>query len=120
MDRRRLLLQRHSEKLLVELRRAVKVGDTHRDMVYGDGFELGLLRRRLRAADQRSEGKGELAAGYKAALEIGKHFFDDLLHDFLSKSSEIILGKIPASGNPRICEFPLKYVFSFAARFLHN
>ena len=35
--------------------RAVKVGDTHSDVVDRDGLQLGLFRRRLRANDQRSE-----------------------------------------------------------------
>ena len=85
MDRLRLLLQRHPEELLVELRGLVKVGNTHGDVVYRDGLELGLLRRCLRATDQCGEGEGELAAGNLAALEIGKHLFDDSLHEFLSK-----------------------------------
>src|SRR5439155_13084457 len=59
MDRLRLLLQGHPEELLVELRRLVKVGNTHSDMVYRDGLELGRLRRCLRATDQCSEGEGE-------------------------------------------------------------
>jgi hypothetical protein len=46
-------------------------------VVYSDGLELGGLRRRLRASDQRSKGKGELATSYMAVLEIGKHFLDD-------------------------------------------
>src|ERR1035438_3612891 len=63
MDLRRLLLQWHSEELLVELRCAVEVGHPHGHVVYADGLEPCLLCRSLRAAHQRGEGKGELAAG---------------------------------------------------------
>src|SRR5579872_2442204 len=90
MDLRRLLLQRHSEELLVELRRPVKVGHAYRHVVYADGLELCLSCRRLSPAHQRGERNGELAAGQHAAFEIAKHRFYGsyhwLLHSLITTS----------------------------------
>ena len=80
----RLLLQRHSEELLVELRCAVKVGYLYRDVVDTHCAEALLLRRRLRAGDQRREGKSELTAGQFAALETAEQCFYGLYHRILS------------------------------------
>src|SRR5882724_10075972 len=84
MDLGRLLLQRHREELLVELRSPVQIGNPHRDMVDADGSKLCLFGRRLRS-NQRGEGEGELAAGQCAALETAEHLFDGLYHKVLSK-----------------------------------
>src|ERR1700722_14072991 len=87
MDLRRLLFQWQSEEFLVELRCAVKVGHPHGHVVYADGFEFCLLRGGLRAAHQRGEGEGELAAGQPAALEIVKHLLYGLYHQLLLQCS---------------------------------
>ena len=43
MDCRRLLPERHAEKLLIELRRAMKIGNPHSDMVQTDRVKAGWL-----------------------------------------------------------------------------
>jgi hypothetical protein len=82
--RRRLLLKRHPEELLIEFGSAVKVGNLYRNVVYGDGLDSFLLRRSLRGGDQCRQGKYELAAGQFAALEIAQHCFYGLYHGVLS------------------------------------
>jgi len=78
----RMLLKRHPEELLVEPRGAVHVRNPHGDVIQCYGAQAFLLWRALCGGDQRGQRNSELAAGHAATLEIGKHFFDDLLHSF--------------------------------------
>src|SRR6202158_5826625 len=89
MCRCRLLPKRHAKELLIELGRAVKVGNLHGDMVHTDSREP--RRRRWscerargcqRASGQGSDGNSELAASQLAALQVSYHSFYRFNHRF--------------------------------------
>jgi len=76
MDCRRLLPERHAEKLLIELRRAVKIGNPHGDVVQTYSAKAGGLRRSSERAGSgkcaechRSERHSELTPSEFTALE---------------------------------------------------
>src|SRR5579863_3453892 len=75
-----MLLEGHPEKLLVELRRPLDVGDPNGNVIQTDGAQARRVRGSLGAGHHRRQGSGELAARQAAALEISEHSFNDQVH----------------------------------------
>src|SRR3984957_15172539 len=83
----RLLLERHPKELLIELRSAMKVGNTHGDVVQSDSTKalwLFLRSKEARSCEgargQRGEGQCELPAAQLALFHVIEHSFNRLNH----------------------------------------